>query len=119
MSKNALVVKADLTAELIDIAEQELSKLQAVVDGYIEAVHVKPNIIMWVNEEGLLREDLAPNHFGSTILSILSGGEQTLIRGDVVFTGGADSKGNTLGLTQEDVSDITFLARQATEALSA
>lgn len=118
MSKHALVVKADLTAELIDIAEQELSKLQAVVDGLIEAVQVNEDITMWVNEEGLFRSDLDTNYLASVILAVLSGGRQPLIKGNIVFTGSADDNGETKGLQQGDVDQITSMVKRATEALN-
>ena len=116
MSKFALVVREDLSSEIIDIEGQELRKLQGVVDGLIEAVQVKPNITMWVNEEGLFRQDLGRNHFGSTVLSILAGVE-ALVRGDIVFTAGPNAEGETLGLTEQEMKEITFLAKQAKEAI--
>lgn len=118
MAKHALVVRADLTAELIDIAEKELTKLQGVVDGLIEAVQVNENVTMWVNEEGLFRPDLKRNYLGSVILAVLSGGQQPVIKGDIVFTGSADDNGETKGLQQGDIDHITSMVKRATEALN-
>lgn len=115
MSKQALVVKAELTAEMIDIAEQELSKLQGAVDGLIQPVDLSPTITMWVNEEGLLRDDLKIHPLATLFMEEL--GSQTPIFGDVVFTGGSDEDGNTLGLTAEIVNELSEMTRRAKEYL--
>lgn len=116
MSKQALVVKAELVAELIDIASDELNKLQKAVDGLIEAVDILPNVTMWVNEEGLLREDLEVNYLATAFMQELFHAT-TPIMGDVVFTGAPDDEGNTKPLTQADVAELTELTRKAKEAL--
>lgn len=116
MTKHALVVKAELTAELIDIAEQELSKLQSAVDGLIQPVEVSENIIMWVNEEGLLRDDLDINYLATAIYSELYNAQMPIM-GDIVFTGGADDSGATKSLEQIDIAELTEITRRAKESL--
>jgi len=116
MSKEALVVKSELTAELIDIAEKELDKLQEAVDGLIEPVDLTPTITMWVNEEGLFRKDLDINYLATAFMAEVFA--STLpIMGDVVFTGGIDSEGNTKPLTQDDVAELTEMTRRAREQM--
>lgn len=117
MTKHALVIKADLTTQLIDIAEQELSKLQAAVDGLIQPVDLSPEITMWVNEEGLLRDDLLPNPLGSAFMAEVFNSE-TVIMGDIVFTGGVDEDGNTTSLSKGDVDKISNIVRSATDAVT-
>jgi len=94
MSKHALVVKADLTYEGLDIAEGELKKLQTAVDGLIQPVDIGDKVTMWVNEEGLLRGDLKLNHLATMLMEEI--GYKTPIMGDVVFTGASDEDGNTM-----------------------
>lgn len=118
MPKHALVVKAELTAELIDIAEQELSKLQSAVDGLIQPVEIGQNIVMWVNEEGLLRDDLKVNYLATTIYQQLYGSWNPIM-GDIVFTGGADENGATKTLAQVDIDELSEITRRAKESLQA
>lgn len=114
--KHALVVSSELTAELINIAEQELDKLQTAVGGLIEAVDLTPEITMWVNEEGLLIDDLQPNYLATAFMAELMQ-SQTPIMGDVVFTGGIDEEGDTKSLTQADVAELVEMTRKARESL--
>jgi len=94
MPKHALLVKADLTYEGLDIAEGELKKLQTAVDGLIQPVDIGDTVTMWVNEEGLLRGDLRLNHLATMLMEEI--GYKTPIMGDVVFTGAPDEDGNTM-----------------------
>jgi hypothetical protein len=71
--------------------ENELSALQEVVGGYIEAVSLPNGIVLWCNEEGLL-EGLPQN-------LILLGDRSVPIVGDALFTS-ADVKGETIGLNE-------------------
>jgi len=116
MPKHALVVKAELTAELIDIAEQELSKLQSAVDGLIQPIEVGENIVMWVNEEGLFRDDLDINYLATAIYREMYDPVPPIM-GDIVFTGGADENGNTKSLEQADIAELTEITRRAKESL--
>lgn len=116
MSRAAIVVKTDLTAEVIDLGEASLGVLQKAVDGLIQPVDLADNLTMWVNEEGLLRSDLNPNLLASALYAEVYGAN-TPIMGDVVFTGGSDDEGNTLGLTQPEVDELTEMTRQAKELL--
>jgi hypothetical protein len=117
MPKHALVVKTDLTTELLDIAEGGLKKLQSAVDGLIQPVDISPEATMWVNEEGLLRNDLSMNYIATMFMSEL--GYQSVIMGDVVFTGGSDDEGNTIGFSNEAVAELSELVASARELLGA
>ncbi len=92
--KLALKVTVDAKIEKLDIEEDGLKKLQTAVDGYIEAVDISHRLTMWVNEEGLLRNDLEVNPVAFAFYS-------SPILGDIVFTGGTDENGDTLGLDEE------------------
>jgi hypothetical protein len=117
MPKHALVVKADLTTELLDIAENELRKLQGAVDGLIQPVDIGNTITMYVNEEGLLRGDLTPNYIATMIMSEM--GYNTPIMGDVVFTGAVDEDGDTMELGSAEIAELTELTARAKELLGA
>jgi hypothetical protein len=67
--------------------------LQILVDGLIECVRSREfDCDVWVNEEGLFREDFYVNAAASTIAN------QTLV-GPAVLTN-VDSEGRTTGITQ-------------------
>jgi hypothetical protein len=116
MPKNALVVRADLTTELLDIAGDELRKLQGAVDGLIQPVDID-SVTMYVNEEGLLRGDLSPNYLATILMSEL--GYNSTIMGDVVFTGAPDEDGEITDLDQTSIVELTELATRARELLGA
>lgn len=111
MSKSAVVITPALEASVIDISDNELSKLQSAVDGYIEAVVVSSDVVMWVNEEFVFRQDLLPNPVASAFYSSVGGTRP--IFGTVVLTGGTDPEGYTLGLTAQDVEDALEIAERA------
>jgi hypothetical protein len=111
MPKTALVLTTRGEVSTIDISTDSLSKLQGAVDGLIQPVDIDDSITMWVNEEGLLRNDLAINPL-ATALFIQIFEAKTPIIGDVVFTGGPDEEGNTLGLGENYLKSITSWARK-------
>lgn len=102
----ALIIRTDGSHQVKDFAEgKSYNLLRESVGGWIECVAL-PNldIDMWVNEEGKLN-GLAPNTIG-TMLWITQYGYTDLIVGDIVLTGGADSEGTTLGLTDEQLESL-------------
>lgn len=117
MPKQALVVNTKAEVSIIDIAEDSLRKLQSAVDGLIQPVDIDSHVTMWVNEEGLFRNDLEMNPIGSGIYSELFGVEHPII-GDIVFTGGTDEEGNTLGIPQDYLEALQELASDYRVALS-
>jgi hypothetical protein len=118
MPKSALVVKSDLTTEVLDITENELRKLQQAVDGLIQPVDLGPEITMWVNEEGLLRGDLVQNWIATGFMRELFS-SRSPIMGDVVFTGGNDEEGNTLSIPTDALESLVGMASRAKEVLGA
>ena len=103
--KKALIIKADFAVEETGTA---LKELQTAVDGYIEAIDLSPDLTMWVNEEYLLRNELIINPLASALFASIGGNQPVF--GDVVFTGGTDPEGYTLGLTEKDLADLKDLA---------
>lgn len=116
MSKSAVVITPALEASVIDIAEDELNKLQKAVDGYIEAVVVASDVIMWVNEEFIFRPELEANIIGSALYSEIGGNRP--IFGTVVLTGGTDPEGYTIGLSESDVAEMLALVEETRKAFT-
>lgn len=106
MSKLALVVRQDFSAERLDVAEDFLGKMQNAVDGLIQPLDLIPNLTLWVNEEFLLRNDLGVNIFASIVYQECFR-TPTLLLGDAVFTGGVDAEGETQGLTEGMIAHLT------------
>lgn len=79
------------------------------VGGWIECVHLANlgGVDMWVNEEGKL--DGLPVNPIATLAWIRDYGMTDVIVGNVVFTGGADEEGETLGLNDEQLANIKNL----------
>jgi hypothetical protein len=98
MNKTALVVNSKS-----EISETGLSlkELQTAGDGLIEAIDLSENLTMWVNEEFLFRAEPDPNPIATAFFQTFARGEYA-IQGTVVFTGGTDSDGNTLGLGEKE-----------------
>ena len=111
MPKSAVVITPELEATTLDIEGDELSKLQSAVDGYIEAVTLAEDVVMWVNEEFVFRPDLKPNLVGSAFYAEIGGTRP--IFGTVVITGGTDPEGYTIGLTQDDVDSLIEMVESA------
>lgn len=84
-----------------------LEELQAGVGGgLVQLIQVSDTVTMWVNEEGLFRDDLELNDVATIFYHALSG-QDIPIMGPIVFTGGGDDDGETLPLT--DTQFIDFL----------
>lgn len=112
MSKSAVVITPELEMSVIDISDNDLvlKQLQSAVDGYIEAVPLG-DVMMWVNEEFIFRQDLLPNLLASALFSEVGGTRP--IFGTVVLTGGTDPEGYSLGLTTQEVSEVERLVCEA------
>lgn len=81
--------------------------VSTAVGGYIERVQVAPNLVMWVNENGL-NEKLEPNLVGS-LAYLLAFGKEALIVGNIVFTGVEDEEGYSLGVDQQGMEALVQL----------
>lgn len=111
--KKALVVDSNGFSLEIDVEEDFLSKMQNAVDGLIEPIDLTNTLTMWVNEEFLFRRSFEPNLLGTAMYQSVGG--DGVIMGTIVFTGGTDSDGNTMGLSEEDLLTIESIARVAKE----
>lgn len=117
MSKTALVITTQAEVKILDIEHNTLSQLQNAVDGLIQPIDLDANAVMWVNEEGLFRNDLEANDIATSLYAQMYQITNPII-GDVVFTGGADDNGDTLGLTEEYVKALTEMADNYRKVMS-
>jgi hypothetical protein len=92
----------------LDAKEGSLQTLQTAVDGLIEAVDINKNLTLWLNEEGKLL-GLPMNSVGTAMYRRATEITDTIV-GNIVLTGGVDDEGDTIGLTEEQVSTWTFIA---------
>ena len=88
----------------LDAPIGSLKVLQDAVGGWVEAVDLSETLTMWCNEEGKINGDIlnakANQIFRDTF------GAVDVIMGDVIFTGGADDEGDTMGLTDAQVNSL-------------
>lgn len=113
MKKLALMITPEGKVSKLDLnSSNELKQLQKAVGGYIEAVDLMPDLTMWVNEEGLLMENLQIN-------LVAYGFYTNPIMGNIVFTGGTDENGDTTALSEDYELAIRRVAKQCREVVSA
>lgn len=103
MSKQFILIQSDGMAYLVESDDNTLSTLQTLVDGYIECVTATKSVIgfdadVWVNGEGLYRQDFEINLVASYIT-----GRQ--IVGPAVIAKSSTS-GDTLGLTTNNTNRL-------------
>lgn len=112
MEKLALMITPQGKVSKLDLnSSDELKQLQEAVDGYIEAVVLGPDLVMWVNEEGLLRDNLDIN-------PVAFGFYPNPIMGNIVFTGGTDSEGETIALPAKYETVLRRTAKHCRELMS-
>ena len=102
----AVVLTTDNTVEVEQDTDEFVSyaTLSRAVGGLIEAVSLPNGLTLWVNEEGK-NDGLAPNVL-ATRLFVSAFGAVDVIVGNAIVTGGADEDGETLGLTDEQVTEL-------------
>ena len=91
--------------ERISLARNKVldSLCRAIGCRYVEVIQATETISIWVDEEGLMRRPRpTPNYLATLLAAELWFGHQVIV-GVVVFTGGADSEGNTLPLGDGDL----------------
>lgn len=113
--KKALQVTVDNEFRILDIEENSLKTLQEGVGGYIQPVDYGNELTMWTNEEGKLNGSIL-NPIGSLWWNTIFPDHFDLIFGDVVFTGGTDDEGDTLGLSDESIETLTAMFTSWIEA---
>ena len=104
-----VVVDVDGSARRCDLVDTRigLEFLQGCVGGWVEVVAVTSGLDMWCNEEGRL-VGLPVNRVASRLLQAFGAGQ--LYVGPVVFTGGTDRHGCTLGLDESQAAMLLSVA---------
>jgi hypothetical protein len=103
MTKEFLLIRDNGIAYLVESDESTLSTLQTLVDGLVECVNADKRSLgfeadVWVNEEGLFRQDFAINLVASFITGRQIVGPAVLAR--------SNSNGATLGLTSSQINRL-------------
>lgn len=111
MSQLALVIKTDGTKEVTLFTEGTFLELaQKTVGGWIQLVRLGDRGDLYLNEEGKL--DQLPQNPIATALYSEEYGLNDFIVGDVIITGGANSEGETVGLSEEQLASLFDYNRQ-------
>ena len=112
----AYIIRTDLTSEIVEFEKGEsYALLSGAVGGYIECVNLRHDIDMWVNEEGKVL-DLVLNPVGTRIWTTFYGPTDTIV-GNVIFTGGVDENGETLGLSDVALQNLQTYYETAIEMI--
>lgn len=99
------IINTDGTGGVVDFERGgSYEVLSGAVGGYIECVSVKDDLDMWVNEEGKLI-GLPLNPIGTRVWREVYG-PTDVIAGDIIFTGGVDDEGETLGLSDIHIARL-------------
>ena len=99
------IINTDGTGGVVEFERGEsYSILSGAVGGYIECVSLSRDLDMWVNEEGKLA-GLPINDVG-TRMWMTAFGPTDVIVGDIIFTGGVDDEGETLGLSERSIERL-------------
>tara|TARA_B100001996_G_scaffold382629_1_gene374994 strand:+ start:1898 stop:2362 length:465 start_codon:yes stop_codon:yes gene_type:complete len=106
-----LVISDEGDAFLVEPTNDSYNDVRSMVEGLIERVslQVPTRIDCWVNESGLLRDDLAVNWLASQIVTEATQA-QYLLKGTAVFTG--------VGYHEEDGQFMTTLESDTIEDLA-
>jgi hypothetical protein len=112
MTRLAAKLSVDGKVEVIPFEGDTLKLLQDAVHGYIESVTLSDNLVMWVNEDGKMQK--MPFNQAATSIFIKHRGGADFIVGPVIFTGGADDEGNTLGLDEVSLQSVKTFAAMST-----
>lgn len=107
-----VVIKTD-NSVIVEDTDLSLEYLQKNVDGYVQVIDLPaeqtdPEVVsMWLNEEGKF-SGLEVNNLATNLWE-RSYGATDVIVGDVVLSGGTDEEGESLGLTDIQVSSLLAL----------
>jgi hypothetical protein len=116
--EKAVIVNTDGKWKIVEFAKGDsLKMMQKAVDGLVQPIDVKPGLSMWVNEEYLFRADFEDNILASAVYEEVTGVNGPVVFGSIVFTGGTDSAGYTLGLGEKHLSLVITIAEFHEETL--
>jgi hypothetical protein len=110
--KTAIQIKTDGTIAELDLSADSLATLQKAVGGLVQAIDLG-EFTMWCNDEGKMLS-LPHNPYGQAFWTVAYGNTDYIV-GDIVLTGGADSEGETLGLTAHQAYRVRTVAQAVSE----
>lgn len=113
--KTALRINTDFTTEVLDLSSNEYNQLRDAVGGLIQPVDLKPDLTVWLNEEGKLIS--LPINLIGTHMWERSYGQTDVLVGDIVFTGNSDEEGETLPLSHAWLVQLQEFAAKMRKAL--
>lgn len=108
MSIRVIHIPADPSAghQVVEISDKEPSdKIHELVDGSFQCIELNDDVFVWVNEEGKLR-GLPWNQRAQILWDERYGRGTDFLVGSAVLTGGADARGETLGLSDHQIASI-------------
>ena len=110
--EKALIIKTDGTKSVVEFQENTFLNLaQKTVGGWIQLVRLETKgIDLYLNEEGKL-DQLEQNPIATALWSEDYGLTDYIV-GDVIITGGANSEGETVGLTDGQIETLLAYNRQ-------
>jgi hypothetical protein len=114
--EKALIHKSDGTTEVVEFQIGDSYRfLSDAVGGLIELVHLAPTLDMWVNENFIAEaeeKDLKVNAVATAMYSANADGFYPIL-GNVVFTGGTDDEGDTVGLTEDTLGRLRLIIEKS------
>jgi hypothetical protein len=119
----ARIVRTNGTTEGIDLTPGDSLRgmREAIGCQLVDCIEVipgsasRPGIDIWIDDEGLYAK--APNFLAGAVAAFLLGYIPNYpLFGDVLFTGGADSEGETLGLTKRQAEILADIAGDVCES---
>lgn len=109
LEAKALYLSTEMDAEICTFkVGDSYNLISDAVEGWIECYYLSSlGVDLWCNEEsklaGLARNDIATYLFQKEF------GPHDYIGGNVIFTGGTDDEGETVGLTEDQIKKLTEL----------
>jgi hypothetical protein len=100
--------------EELDMTADGLQVLQTAVGGWVQAIDLDDSLTMWLNEDGKL-VGLPHNPYAQFAWDKRFGVHTDYMVGDVIFTGGTDEEGATLGLDRDTADQIRMMVRQVAQ----
>jgi hypothetical protein len=104
--EKALIINTDGSKSVVEFTEDTFLKLaQGTVGGWIQLVRLhSKGIDLYLNEEGKMN-GLELNPIATALWTDDYGATDYMV-GNVIITGGANSEGNTVGLTDKQVQTL-------------
>lgn len=114
--KKALAITTLGEVKILDLSDKSLETLQEAVGGYVQAIDLSDTMSMWCNEEGKMMS-MPHNPFGQAFWEKVYGRTDYIV-GDIVLTGGTDKDGETMGLNDKQVKEISIVVASVSDFIS-